>query len=151
MNYNKVIIAGNVTRDPELKYLPNGNAVVNFTIAINRKWKTEQGEEREEVAFVGCNAFGKTAEAIGKYVRKGSAILCEGRLRQDTWEDKTTKEKKSKTYVGVDHWQFCGPKQDGDDKPRAAAPAPTPAPAPVAAPTPEAGGAPEPEDDPLPF
>lgn len=122
MNYNKAIIAGNLVRDPELKFTPSGAAICNFTVAINRKWRTDAGEEREEVAFIGCTAFGKTAESIAKHVRKGSCVHVEGRLKQDNWEDKKTGEKKSKTYVGVDTWQFAGGKSDAAQKPAANSP-----------------------------
>ena len=98
-NFNKVILAGNLTRDPELRYTPKGTAVVKFGMAINRTWKSETGESKEEVTFVDVDAWGRQAEVIAQYMRKGRPILVEGRLQLDSWEDKTTHEKKSKLKV----------------------------------------------------
>ena len=81
---------GNITRDPELKYTPKGTAIADFALAINRKWKAESGEMREEATFVGCVAFGRVAEIIGEYCRKGNPLYVEGRLTQETWDDKTS-------------------------------------------------------------
>jgi single-strand DNA-binding protein len=105
-SFNKVILAGNLTRDPELRYTPKGTAIVRLGIACNRKWKSETGEMKEEVTFVDVDAFGKTAETIGQYLKKGRPILIEGRLRYDTWEDKQTKQKKSKLGVVLETFQF---------------------------------------------
>src|SRR5579872_333160 len=80
-NFNKVILAGNLTRDPELRYTPKGLAIAKIGIAINRTWKSETGESKEEVTFVDVDAFGRTAENIGQYFKKGQPILIEGRLR----------------------------------------------------------------------
>jgi single-strand DNA-binding protein len=99
-NFNKVILMGNLTRDPELRYTPKGTAVARIGLACNRKWKSETGEMKEEVTFVDVDAFGKTAETIGQYLKKGRPILIEGRLRYETWEDKQTKQKKSKLGDG---------------------------------------------------
>ncbi len=90
-NFNKVILAGNLTRDPELRYTPKGMAIAKIGLAINRKWKSETGEMKEEVTFVDVDAFGKTAETIGQYLKKGRPILIEGRLRYQTWEDKQSR------------------------------------------------------------
>ena len=100
-NFNKVIIAGNLTRDPELRYTPKGTAVVKLAMAINRTWKSESGENKEEVTFVDVDAWERQAEVIAQYMRKGRPILVEGRLQLDSWEDKTTHEKKSKLKVSV--------------------------------------------------
>ena len=81
--FNKVILAGNLTRDPELRYTPKGMAIAKLGLAINRKWTNEAGEQKEEVTFVDVDAFGKQAETIGQYMRKGSPMLVEGRLRLD--------------------------------------------------------------------
>ncbi|HSA02373.1 MAG TPA: single-stranded DNA-binding protein, partial [Candidatus Paceibacterota bacterium] len=89
-NFNKVILAGNLTRDPELRYTPKGTAVVKLGLAINRRWRDEAGQQKEEAVFVDVEAFGKTAETIGQYLKKGSPVLVEGRLRLDTWDDKQT-------------------------------------------------------------
>lgn len=117
MPLNKVFLQGNLTRDPEIKYLPSGKAVVNLSIANNRKWKTESGEQREEVFFGECKAFGTTAETIAKYFGKGSAILVEGRLSREEWEDKQTGAKKSATRIVVDSFQFCGETKRGNTAP----------------------------------
>jgi single-strand DNA-binding protein len=105
MNYNKVILAGHLTRDPQLKHLPSQLCVADFGIAINRKWKSPAGESREEVAFVDCVAFGKTAEVINQHLAKGRAILIEGRLKFDQWEGKDG-AKRSKITVVVESFQF---------------------------------------------
>src|SRR6266702_1484350 len=105
-NFNKVILAGNLTRDPELRYTPKGTAIAKITVAINRSWKTETGETREEVTFVDVDAFARQAEVIGQYFKKGRPILMEGRLRYETWEDKQTSQKRSKLGVVLDNFQF---------------------------------------------
>ena len=147
-NFNKVILAGNLTRDPELRYTPKGTAVARLGIAINRKWKSETGEMKEDVTFVDVDAFGKTAETIGQYLKKGRPILIEGRLRYETWEDKQTKQKTSKLGVVMETFQFLdsgGGRGDGGD----GAPAPS-RPAAASAPAPEGGDAEPPQDD-VPF
>lgn len=105
-NFNKVILAGNLTRDPELRYTPKGTAVAKLGMAVNRTWKNEAGENKEEVTFIDIDAFGRQAEVIGQYLKKGRPILVEGRLKQDTWEDKTTHQKKSKLTVVLEAFQF---------------------------------------------
>jgi single-strand DNA-binding protein len=107
-NFNKVILAGNLTRDPELRYTPKGMAIAKFGIAINRNWKTETGESREEVTFVDIDAFGRQAETIAQYLKKGGGIIIEGRLRLDQWDDKQTGQKRSKLGVVVESFQFIG-------------------------------------------
>jgi single-strand DNA-binding protein len=104
--FNKVILLGNLTRDPQFKTLSSGTAVADFGIAMNRKF-TQQGEQREEVTFVDVTAFGKQAETINQYCRKGKQLLIEGRLKYDTWEDKQG-GKRSKLSVVVDGFQFVG-------------------------------------------
>lgn len=121
MNYNKVILAGNLTRDPQLSHLPSNTAVAEFGIAVNRKWRDQQGQQKEEVAFIDCRAFGKTAETINQHFAKGKPIFVEGRLKFDSWEGKDG-GKRSKLYVVVDTFQFVG-KADGGDR-REQAPAP---------------------------
>ena len=111
--FNKVILAGNLTRDPELRYTPGGTAVAKFGLAINRKWKDQSGEPKEEVTFVDVDAFGKQAELIGQYLKKGSAILIEGRLKMDQWDDKKTGEKRSRLGVVMEGMTFLsGGKSD---------------------------------------
>jgi len=121
-NLNKVLLMGNLTRDIEMRVLPKGTPVGQFAMAINRKYKTESGEQREEVLFVDCEAWGKTAETLAKYVGKGAPLYVEGRLRLDQWEDKTTKEKKSRMKVVVEQFQFLGSKEGGAQAPVQAAP-----------------------------
>jgi single-strand DNA-binding protein len=149
-SFNKVILAGNLTRDPELRYTPKGTAIARLGIACNRKWKTETGEMKEEVTFVDVDAFGKTAETIGQYLKKGRPILIEGRLRYDTWEDKQSGQKKSKLGVVLENFQFLdsgGGRGEGASE----APRPRPASGPTpATPEPAEGDAP-PESDDVPF
>ncbi len=105
-NYNKVILAGNLTRDPELRYTPSGVAIARITLAINRSWRTETGEMKEEVTFVDVDAFRKQAEAISQYLKKGRPMLVEGRLKLDQWEDKQTGQKRSRLGVVLENFQF---------------------------------------------
>jgi len=148
-NFNKVILAGNLTRDPELRYTPKGTAIARIGMAINRTWKSETGENKEEVTFVDADAFGRTAEVIGQYLKKGRPILIEGRLKLDQWEDKNTKQKVSKLRVVVEGFQFLDSGR-GDGAPgegsrnRSSAPA-------QSAPEPAGAEAPAPEEDDVPF
>jgi single-strand DNA-binding protein len=105
-NFNKVILLGNLTRDPQLKYLPSQTPVVDFGLAVNRKFKTQSGEQRDETTFVDCTAFGRTAEIINQYVRKGNMLFVDGRLRYETWEDKQGGGKRSKLSVHVENVQL---------------------------------------------
>ena len=124
MNLNKVIIGGRMTRDCELRYLNNGTAVGDFGVAINHVWKDNNGEKREDVTFVDCTAWGKTAETIGEYLGKGSNILIEGRLKLDQWEDKKDGGKRSKISVVIERFHFVDSAKreegagDDDDAPR---------------------------------
>jgi single-strand DNA-binding protein len=111
--FNKVILMGNLTRDPQLKYLPSQTAVAEFGIAMNRKFRDAQGADREEVCFVDCAAFGKTGEFINQYFTKGKPILLEGRLKLDQWEDKQGGGKRSKHKVTVDTFQLLGSRDGG--------------------------------------
>jgi single-strand DNA-binding protein len=104
--YTRVIVVGNVTRDPESRHTPKGTAVCDLSIAVNRKWRTEAGEVQEECSFVDCTAFGKTAETLCQYMRKGVPILIEGRLKQESWEDKQTHQNRSKLKVMIEHFVF---------------------------------------------
>ena len=112
-NYNKIILVGNLTRDPQMRYLPSQMAVTDFGMAVNHKFKTKTGEDREEVLFIDCSAFGKAGEIINKYCQKGKQILVEGRLKYDTWEDKQGGGKRSKHSVVVDNFQFLGGAREG--------------------------------------
>ena len=109
-SFNKVILIGNLTRDPQLKYLPGSQTgnVVEFGMAVNHKFRTKTGEEREEVCFIECTCFGKGGEIINQYCQKGKQILVEGRLKYDTWEDKQGGGKRSKHTVVVDNFQLMG-------------------------------------------
>lgn len=106
-NFNKILLIGNLTRDPELKYTPSNIAVVNFGLAVNRKWKDQDGTEKKETCFVECVAFTNAANAINKYVHKGDPIFVEGRLHLDSWlsDDGT---KRSKLKVIIQSVQFLG-------------------------------------------
>jgi len=147
-SYNKVILVGNLTRDPELRYTPKGTAIAKIGLAINRYFTTETGEKKEEVTFVDVDIFGRTAENVGQYMRKGRPILVEGRLRLDQWDDKQTGQKRSRLGVVAETVQFLGSptgNEGGAPAPRAARPA---AAAPAAEPL--EGDAP-PESDDVPF
>lgn len=111
-NFNKVILAGNLTRDPQLSHLPSGMACCECGLAINRKWRPQGGGDmREEVCFVDFRAYGKTAEVIDAHTGKGRPLLIEGRLKFDQWEAKDG-GKRSKLYVVVDSFQFLGERQE---------------------------------------
>ena len=113
-SFNKVFLMGNLTRDVQLKYLPSQTAVAEFGLACNRKFRTANGEDREEVTFVDITAFGKQAEVLNQYMSKGKPIFIEGRLKYDQWEDKNGGGKRSKLTVVVDNFQFIGaPGQGG--------------------------------------
>src|SRR5271154_2176045 len=127
-SFNKVILAGNLTRDPELRYTPKGSAVAEFSLAVSRTWKTESGETKEEVSFIEIEAWGRQGEVIAQYMRKGRPLLLEGRLKQDTWEDKDTHKKQSKLKVVLEAFSFIDSKggeagTPPSDAPRRTAPA----------------------------
>jgi single-strand DNA-binding protein len=150
-NFNKVILAGNLTRDPELRYTPKGTAVAKFGMAINRTWKSETGESKEEVTFVDVDAFGRQAEVVAQYMKKGRPFLVEGRLKLDQWEDKNTHQKHSKLKVVLEGFSFIDSKGgDASGAPAAARPATAPA-APTDAPPPPEPEAAPPEQDDVPF
>lgn len=114
-NFNKWIGAGNLTRDVQVTFLPNGTPCGEFGLAINRKWRpADGGDMREEVCFVDCRIYGKGAETLKQYVSKGKPLLVEGRLKFDQWEAKEG-GKRSKLYVVVDTFQFLGGGR-GDDR-----------------------------------
>ena len=98
-SFNKVILIGNLTRDPEMKYTPKGTAVARLGLAVNRRYTTESGEAKEEVTFIDIDAWGKQAEVIAQYCRKGRPLMIEGRLKLDQWDDKQTGQKQSKLRV----------------------------------------------------
>ena len=117
-NFNKVLFLGNLTRDPQLAYLPSETAVVDFGLAVNRKWKGQDGTKKESTCFVDCRAFGRTAENINKYCKKGNPLFVEGRLTYDSW---TTEDgsKRSKHRVTVETFQLLGTRnkvENGDNE-----------------------------------
>ena len=107
-NVNKVILIGNVTRDPEVKFTPKGSAVADVGLAINRNYTLDNGEKREETIFVDVELWGRLAEIAGEYAKKGRPIYIEGRLRMDTWEDKTSGQKRSRMKVVGENLQLLG-------------------------------------------
>ena len=112
-SFNKVVLVGNLTRDPELRYTPKGTAIARIGLAINRTWRDpETNATKEEVTFIDIDAWGKQAETIAQYVKKGRPLLVEGRLKLDSWEDKNTKEKRSKLGVVLESFQFLDSSQD---------------------------------------
>jgi len=113
-SYNKVILMGNLTRDPEMRFLPSNTPVAQIGIAVNERWKNKQTDQWEErVNFIDCEAFARTAEVINQYFQKGKPILIEGKLRMDQWEDKQTGQKRSKLKVVIDSFEFVGGRDDG--------------------------------------
>ncbi len=132
-NFNKVILAGNLTRDPQLSYLPSNTPVTEFGLAINRKWKGQNGEMREETCFVDCSCFGKQAETLNQYMSKGRPLLVEGRLQFQQWTAKDG-TKRSKLKVVVEQFQFLGGRREDGGGNR---PMPQAASAPQAAPAPD--------------
>ena len=110
---NKVMLMGNLTRDVEIKTTPANQTVGNLGLAVNRKWRTPDGEDREEVTFIDCEAWGKTAEILCKYVTKGDPLYVEGRLKLDQWEDKDG-GKRSKLKVVIENFQFLKGRDDGE-------------------------------------
>ncbi|MFH1665787.1 MAG: single-stranded DNA-binding protein [Candidatus Omnitrophota bacterium] len=106
---NKVFLMGNLTRDPELRYIPSGSAVANFSIAVNRVYKDNTGERKEEVSFIRVVVWGKMAEVCGEYLAKGRAVLVEGRLKSRTWEGQDG-QKKNALDVIANNVQFIGAK-----------------------------------------
>jgi len=107
-SYNKVILMGNLTRKPEVRYTQGGMAICNLGIAVNRRFKDQTGNWKEEATFVDVTFFGKRGEAFAKYHDKGRPAFIEGELRLDQWEDKQSGEKRSKLYVVGNDWQFVG-------------------------------------------
>ncbi|SKB08294.1 single-strand DNA-binding protein [Prosthecobacter debontii] len=134
---NKVMLIGNLTRDPEVRYTPKGSAVCDMAIAVNRRYLTESGERQEEVTYLDIVLWGKTAELAGQYLAKGRSVFVEGRLQMDTWEDKATGQKRSKIKIVAENMQFLnnaggggpgngggGGYSGGDDSEGYSAPAP---------------------------
>lgn len=114
-SYNKVMLLGNCTRDPEVKYTPKGSAVTDLGLAINRYYTTDGGEKREETTFVDVTLWGRQAEIAGEYLKKGRPVFIEGRLQLDTWDDKQTGQKRSKLRVVGEAMQLLGSREGGSE------------------------------------
>lgn len=145
MSYNKVILLGNLTRDPEVRYTPKGAAVAQLGLALNETWTDDAGNKQERVTFVDVTVFGRQAEACGQYLAKGRQALIDGKLQLDQWDDKETGQKRTKLKVVAERVQFIGGSGKRDDAAPAqssATPRHTPPPQPDA---PAAG------DDNIPF
>ena len=112
-SYNRVILMGNLTRDPEVRYAPSGTAIVKFGLAVNRRFQDAEGNWQEEPTFVDVTMFGKRGEAFSRFHGKGKPAFVEGALRLDTWEDKNGGGKRSKLYVVAENWEFVGPGKEG--------------------------------------
>ena len=104
---------GNLTRDPEVRYTSSGTAIAKLGIAVNRYWSNKDGQKQEETTFVDVDAFGKQAETIGQYLKKGRPIMIEGRLKLDQWDDKQTGQKRSKLGVTLENFQFLDSRGEG--------------------------------------
>ena len=147
-SFNKVILLGNLTRDPEVRYTPKGTAVTELGMAVNRVYTAENGEKREETTFVDVTLWGRTAEIAGEYLKKGRPVLIEGRLQLDTWDDKQSGQKRSKLKVIGEGLQLLGGRPGGGgggDEEGGSRSSSRPAPPPkAAAPS-------EPDDDEIPF
>lgn len=114
-SFNKVILMGNLTRDPDIKYTPKGTAICDIGLAINRTYSTDSGEKREEVTFVDVTLWGRVAEIIGEYCKKGRPLFVEGRLQLDTWDDKQSGQKRSKLKIIGENIQLLGGR-DSDER-----------------------------------
>jgi len=113
-SFNKVMLLGNLTRDPEVKYTPKGSAVADIGLAVNRTYTTDGGEKREETTFVDVTMWGRQAEIAGEYLKKGRPLFVEGRLQLDTWDDKQTGQKRSKLRVVCENFQMLGSRDGGE-------------------------------------
>lgn len=111
-SFNKVMLMGNLTRDPQIKHLPSNTVVAEFGIACSRRYRAAGGEDREETTFVDCSAFGRQAEVLSQFCKKGKPLFVEGRLKYDTWDDKQSGAKRSKLSVVVENFQFVGGRDD---------------------------------------
>jgi len=147
-SFNKVLLLGNLTRDPEVRYTPKGSAVADLGLAVNRNYTTESGEKREEVTFVDVTFWGRTAEVAGEYLKKGRSVFIEGRLQLDTWDDKQSGQKRSKLKVIGEMMQMLGSRPGGGGEVEEGE---RPARSGKAAPPPKASAPSEPDDDEIPF
>lgn len=112
--FSKAIIAGNMTRDPELRNTPSGATVCGFAVAVNRTYKGTDGQSKDEVSYIDCTAWGRLAETIAQYAKKGTGILVSGRLAQRSWEDKNGGGKRSRTEIVVEDFNFLGSGNGGN-------------------------------------
>ena len=147
---NKVILVGNVGRDPETRYMPSGDAMVNLSLATTDQWKDKNGEKQEKTEWHRIVIFGKTAEIAGQYLRKGSQIYIEGRLQTRKWTDKEGQERYT-TEIVADRMQMLGSRSGGGDAPMDREPAPSVAPEPRAAAPRKSGTGFDDIDDDIPF
>ena len=145
-SFNKVILLGNLTRDPEVRYTPKGSAVCDLGLAVNRSYTLDSGEKREEVTFVDVVLWARLAEIAGEYLKKGRPVFIEGRLQLDTWDDKQSGQKRSKLRVIGETMQLLGgrPPGTGGGEGGESRSAKT-------TPPPKAAGAAAPDDDEIPF
>lgn len=111
--FSKAILAGNVTRDPEMRATPSGAQACNFTVAVNRVFRGGDGNQQEQTSFIDCVAWGRMGETISQYVKKGSGIIVSGRIEQRSWEDKTSGQRRSRTEIIVDDFSFVGSEGGG--------------------------------------
>ncbi len=153
-SFNKVILLGNLTRDPEVRYTPKGSAVCDLGIAVNRVYTTDGGEKREEVTYVDVVLWARLAEIAGEYLKKGRPVFIEGRLQMDSWDDKQTGQKRTRLRVVGETMQLLGSRPGGaasapaeageeDRQPRSSGKS--------SAPPPKASAPAEPDDDEIPF
>jgi single-strand DNA-binding protein len=147
-SFNKVILVGNLTRDPEIRYTPKGSAVCDLGLAVNRVYNTESGEKREEVTFIDVVLWARLAEIAGEYLKKGRPVLIEGRLQLDSWDDKQSGQKRSKLRVIGETMQLLGSRPSGGGGSDEAGQSPT---ASKTAPPPKSPAPAEPDDDEIPF
>ena len=143
-NLNKVLLLGNVTRDPEIRYTPKGSAVCDLGVAVNRAYTIDSGEKREEVTFVDVTLWGRTAEVASEYLRKGRPVFIEGRLQMDTWDDKQTGQKRSRLRVVAENMQLLGGRPPGGATDAAGESRQT-------SPPPKSSATAEPDEDEIPF
>jgi single-strand DNA-binding protein len=150
-NFNKVILVGNLTRDPEVRYTPKGSAVADIALAINRNYTLDSGEKREEVTYVDVVLWARLAEIAGEYLKKGRPVLIEGRLQMDTWDDKQSGQKRSKLRVVGENMQLLGGRppsaggaspDEGEDRQSSGR---------TSAPPPKSKAPGQPDDDEIPF
>jgi len=116
-NLNRVLLIGNLTRDPEIRYTPKGTAVADIGIAVNRIYSGDDGEKKEETTFVDVTLWSRQAEIAGQYLKKGRPVFIEGRLQLDTWDDKQTGQKRSRLRVVCENMQLLGSRTEGEASP----------------------------------